>query len=392
MRWMRRARARWKRLPTWLVDGGIVALVIAVDLTLLAYLVPVVSQIPGWGFRGSSAAAVPVVLATRLPLLLRRRYPRVVLAVVTTLIVLERLMELPTSDLATYVALFTVAIGCTRRQALAALGLLVVVRGVVALEVNSAFLLLDVLSFLVSWVLGDRQQAYRALLGELQCRTEQLEREREDKARLAAADERARIARDLHDVVAHSVSVMVLHAAAARRTLSKDPARAEEAMAQVEATGRQSLTELRRLLGVLRDGQHTELSPAPQLAYLDDLIDQFRAAGLPVQVEITGEAQPLAPGVDLSAYRIIQEALTNALKHAHPAAVTLTLRYTPRDLQVEVLDDGRTAAAEEGAGSNGGGHGLVGMRERAGLVGGQLQAGPRPGGGFGIAATLPLET
>ncbi len=137
------------------------------------------------------------------------------------------------------------------------------------------------LAFLVSWILGDRQQTHRALLSELQGRTEQLEREREDKARLAAADERARIARDLHDVVAHSVSVMPLHTAAARRTLNKDPARAEEAeaMAQVEATGRQSRTELRRLLGVLRDGQHTELSP-PQLAYLDDLIDQFRAAGL----------------------------------------------------------------------------------------------------------------
>jgi len=355
-------------------------------------LVPVVSQIPGWGFRGSSAAAVPVVLATRLPLVLRRRYPRAVLGVVTAAIVLERLMELPTSDLAEYVALFTVAIGCPRRHALAALGLVIVVRGFVALQVNSAFLLLDVLSFLVSWTLGDRQQTHRVLLGELQCRTEQLEREREDKARLAAADERARIARDLHDVVAHSVSVMVLHATAARRTLNKDPARAEEAMAQVEATGRQSLTELRRLLGVLRDGQHTELSPAPQLAYLDDLIDQFRAAGLPVQVEITGGPRPLAPGVDLSAYRIIQEALTNALKHAHPSTVTLTLRYTDRELQVEVLDDGRTAAAEGWDDSNGVGHGLVGMRERAGLVGGRLQAGPRPGGGFGIAATLPLET
>ena len=152
-----------------------------------------VSQIPGWGFRGSSAAAVPVVLATRLPLVLRRRYPRAVLGVVTAAIVLERLMELPTSDLAEYVALFTVAIGCPRRHALAALGLVIVVRGFVALQVNSAFLLLDVLSFLVSWTLGDRQQTHRVLLGELQCRTEQLEREREDKARLAAADERARI-------------------------------------------------------------------------------------------------------------------------------------------------------------------------------------------------------
>lgn len=209
----------------------------------------------------------------------------------------------------------------------------------------------------------------------------------EEQARTAVADERARIARELHDAVAHSVSVMVLQAGGVRRLLGDDPTREREreALAGVEETGRQAVVELHRMLGILRkrdDG--AELAPQPSLARVGALVDQVREAGLDAQLKIEGEPAALAPGLDMSAYRILQEALTNALRYAPGARVDVSVRYG-RDLQLEVRDDGPGRAPSQGSG-----HGIVGMRERAALFGGELEAGPLPGGaGFRVHARLP---
>jgi signal transduction histidine kinase len=236
--------------------------------------------------------------------------------------------------------------------------------------------------WLAAVVLGRR--ARRA--GELEARAAGLEREREERARAAAVAERARIARELHDVIAHSVSVMTVQAGAARVLLDEAPGRARESLRAVEETGRQALAEMRRLLGILRHEGGPSLAPQPGLADLEALVEQARAGGLPVELAVEGAREPLPPGVDLAAYRIVQEALTNARRHAGPARARVTVRYGGGALGLEVADDGSRAS-----GGAGDGHGLVGMRERVALYGGELQAGPRPGGGFAVRARLPTE-
>ena len=203
----------------------------------------------------------------------------------------------------------------------------------------------------------------------------------------AAADERARIARELHDVVSHDVSMMVLQASVERR-LAGDTA--GEALASIEATGREALTELRRMLGVLRkDDQHPELAPQPALAQLPELVERARAAGMPVHLIVDGDPVTVPVGLGIAAYRIVQESLTNAAKHAAGAPVSVTIRYGPHDLDIEVVDDGGPAVPVAGGGS---GQGLIGMRERVTLFGGTLEATPGSGGGFAVHARLPLPT
>ena len=209
-----------------------------------------------------------------------------------------------------------------------------------------------------------------------------------EKASAAAAivEERARIARELHDVVAHSISVMVLQARGGRRVLESDPADAREAFNSIERTGQQALDEMRRLLGMLRrSDEELPLAPQPSLRELDRLVEQVRAAGLPVDVAIEGQPRELPPGVELSAFRIVQEALTNALKHAGPARARVVLRYGADDFELEIADDGAGTS-----GSSGPGFGLVGLRERVAVYGGELQAGHRPGGGYELRVRLPI--
>ncbi len=212
----------------------------------------------------------------------------------------------------------------------------------------------------------------------------------QEKTRAAAAivEERARIARELHDVVAHSISVMVLQARGGRRVLESDPADAREAFGVIESTGQQALDEMRRLVGMLRSGDESlPLAPQPSLKELGTLVDQVRAAGLPVQLAIEGEPRDLPPGVDLSAFRIVQEALTNALTHAGPARARVVLRYRTDELELEISDDG--PGTGDGSGS---GYGLVGMRERVLVYGGELQAGRQPGGGYALRVRLPFRS
>jgi len=217
-----------------------------------------------------------------------------------------------------------------------------------------------------------------------------LELEREEKATQAVTEERARIARELHDVVAHYVSVMVVQAAGARRIADMDPVAAKGALEAVEAAGRTALAEMRRMLEVLR-ADEAGVGPQPGLADLDRLVAQVRETGLPVEARMDGDERPLAAGMDLAAYRIIQEALTNVVKHAGNATARVAVSYEPQALDIEVVDDGRGAAAPLLAGAVEGGHGLIGMRERVALYGGELETGPVFPGGYRVHARFPLE-
>ena len=247
--------------------------------------------------------------------------------------------------------------------------------------------------FGTAWILGDNLRTRRQYLAELEEKATRAEERQAAEAARAVTEERARIARELHDVVAHSMSVMVVQAAAAHRVLDHDPAGAADALEAIETTGRESLTEMRRVLGVLRgDDESAELAPAPGLDELDRLLRQCEEAGLPVALEVVGEPRRLAPGLELSAYRVVQESLTNSLKHAGPAQASVRLEYLPHVLELEVVDDGRGAAGTTGGrGTGPSGQGLVGMRERVDAYGGTLETGPRPGGGFRVSARFPTE-
>jgi signal transduction histidine kinase len=242
------------------------------------------------------------------------------------------------------------------------------------------------LTFSVAWIIG-------FALGERLRETdvtrrlaEQAEQEREQQAELAVAEERARIARELHDVVGHSVSVMTVQAAAVRRLLESDQEKEREALMVVEQTGREALAEMRRMVGVLRRPEEAPaLAPQPSLEHLDQLVANTREAGLPVEVRIEGTPTQLPAGVDTTAYRIVQEALTNAVKHANADRAEVVVRYGNGTVELIVSDDGR--GNDDGGGS---GHGLVGMRERVSVYGGELEAGPQAGGGFRLRATLPV--
>jgi signal transduction histidine kinase len=248
--------------------------------------------------------------------------------------------------------------------------------------------------FVLSWVLGRFTSIRRAYYLELEDRADRLERERDAKAKIAVAAERARIARELHDVVAHNVSVMIVQADGASYVMDSSPEQAKEALGTIAVTGRQALAEMRRLLGLLRSEETAgEYVPQPGVEQLPDLLEQVRSAGLPVAFTVEGEPRPLPRGVELTAYRIVQEALTNARKHGGPqASASVHIRFEDGDLAMVIEDDGRGASAElvSTGGEDGYGHGLIGMRERVGMVGGSLDAGPRVGGGFRIEAVLPL--
>ncbi|MEU9762857.1 sensor histidine kinase [Streptomyces sp. NPDC047985] len=251
--------------------------------------------------------------------------------------------------------------------------------------------------FVLAWVLGDSMRTRRAYFNQLEERAARLEREREAQSKVAVAAERARIARELHDVVAHNVSVMVVQADGAAYVMDAAPDQAKQALETISSTGRQALAEMRRLLGVLRTGdaeESGEYVPQPDVGQIEDLVEQVRQTGLTVDFKIEGTPRPLPSGVELTAYRIVQEALTNTRKHGGPeAGASVRLVYFDDGLGLLVEDDGRGAAHEmyEDGGADGAGHGMIGMRERVGMVGGTLDAGPRPGGGFRISALLPLK-
>jgi signal transduction histidine kinase len=236
----------------------------------------------------------------------------------------------------------------------------------------------------ISWLLG-------ALVRGTRLNAEQRRVNREQSASRAVAEERNRIARELHDVIGHSVSVMTVQASAVRRRLRADQVVEREALVTVEAVGRDALSEMRRMVGILRqEGESAELEPQPGLSQLGRLAEQFRVSGLPVALSVTGSSRELAPGLDLTAYRLVQEGLTNTLRHAHnPHGAEVAVTYGDDRLEVAVRDDGQSTSDAWGPGQNG--NGLLGMRERVGVYGGSLVARNRPEGGFELVASLPLE-
>ena len=356
------------------------------------YLVDVaVTFLLAIGYLGTAAhhrewdKGIPLAVLQVAPLVVRRRYPRVVLAVVTAAWFVEGVAVRDVVPVATAVGLYSVAANLSRDAALADGAAAAFATTITSLALGHwgnavSYLVL----FVAAWVIGDNLGTRRAYMRALEERAERAERERESEAARARAEEQARIARELHDVIAHNVSVMVVQAAAGNDVFDSRPDRAREALQTIEASGRKALGEMRRLLGIVRaDG--AEYAPQPGLEQLDELVEQVRAAGLIVEVGIEGVPRPLPAGIDLSAYRVVQEALTNTLKHARATRARVLIRYADDALEVEVHDDGAGSGSGDGSG-----HGLIGMRERVAAFGGSLDAGPASTGGFGVAARFPL--
>jgi signal transduction histidine kinase len=272
-------------------------------------------------------------------------------------------------------------------------GLAIVLGGIITVVYNipghaTAELVVIPVDFGISWAAGFalRDRAQKAEAAET--RAAQAEREREAAARVAVAEERARIARELHDIVAHAVSVMVLQVGAVRHQLPDELGEQRGALTDVERAGRTALAEMRRLLAAMRrEGEEAELLPQPGLDGIDSLLSEIGRAGLPVELHVDGEPVPLPRGIDLSAYRIVQEGLTNALKHAQASDADVTFRYGPSELEIEVRDNGQGSSTTDGLG-----HGLVGVRERVKLYGGEMSAGSANGGGFVLSTRLPLDS
>jgi signal transduction histidine kinase len=357
---------------------------------------------------GHLAVTVPITLLLCLVIALRRRLPEAMLLLAVLMGASQLVLDMPLvpADFALLVITFTVASNGTRWASRLALTAGLCAAPLAQLRWPEehtgaggqvAIVVFQTVPFALAWVLGDSLRTRRAYFAQLEERAARLEKEREAQAKVAVAAERARIARELHDVVAHNVSVMVVQADGAAYVLDAAPDQAKKALEIISGTGRQALAEMRRLLGVLRTGEHQESGeyvPQPDVEQLDDLIEQCRGSGLPVDFKIEGTPRPLPSGVELTAYRIVQEALTNTRKHGGPnAGASVRLVYFDDGLGLLVEDDGKGAPHElyEEGGVDGQGHGLIGMRERIGMVGGTLDAGPRPGGGFRISALLPLK-
>jgi signal transduction histidine kinase len=340
--------------------------------------------------------AVPAVAVMVLPLFARRRIP---FAAPAAYWLLAMALTFVDGALIPFmVALFPIGmasaflLGNLRDVRKAWVGLAIVLASITTVVYNipghlTAELLFIPVDFGISWAAGFalRERAEKAEAAEM--RATQAEREREAAARVAVAEERARIARELHDIVAHAVSVMVLQVGAVRHKLPDALAEDREALKGVERAGRTALAEMRRLLAAIRpDGDEAELAPQPGLDGLDSLLEEISRAGLPVELHVDGKPFPLPRGIELSAYRIVQEGLTNALKHARASDADVTVRYRPDELEIEVRDNGQGSAPSDGLG-----HGLVGVRERVKVYGGEMRAGAATEGGFVLSTRLPLD-
>ena len=376
-----------------IIDGAIALFLSVLALVLLWYY---------WEFSQPvhPALAIVLTLAIILPLTLRRRFPLFVLLVINALLILYRLLDIPEGTATAYallLALFSAGAYGSRRWRTWARGISVGSVAVVltyllffrvttdaslfTYEENEvlgriANILLNLILFGGAWWVGDIFRTSR-------------ERE-EENARQAVINERVRIAREIHDVVAHHVSVMGIQAGGARRVLPQQPEKAKEALSLIESSSRQAVSELHRLLGFLRQGQKTdELSPQPSLRQLRALVNDMQEAGLPVEVKVEGTERPLPPGIDLSAYRIIQEALTNTLKHAGATKANVTISYANGVVELEIVDNGK--GLTQAGGQEFRGKGIMGMRERVNLHGGRFESGNIPEGGFSVRVTLPVN-
>jgi len=393
---MKKQASGSRRLPAsaWVFDSAL-ALVAAGVSTLV--FTETMSVAPLARPRGTLILGCALVLLHTLSLVARRRFPGTVLALVVGSGLAFAALDLPPDLLgvAILVAVYSVAAYGDRWVELA--GLVVAELGLAAVQLTPGrtgvrTLVGNLGGVAAAWLLGHFAHNYRAYAARLEERTTELEQARDELARRAVADERLRLARELHDVVAHAMSVIAVQSGVGAHIATTQPKEARRSLAAIEATSRAALEELRRLLGVLRqeDEPQGALAPVPGLADLDSLLAEVGKAGLAVKLQINGTRPPLPAGVDLSAYRIVQEALTNVVKHAGPAHAQVMVGYHDHDVTLEVTDDGRGAVTSASDGRVGTGHGLIGMRERVQVFGGDLQTGPRPGGGFRVAARLPF--
>jgi signal transduction histidine kinase len=358
----------WLRRHPRLVDLGLVTLLLAETAAAARHA-------------SYSATETVLAVAATLALVWRRDRPEAVVAVVTALMLISPEAGGRPLPFQLAVALYTLAaLGGLAARPVALLSIAVSVVTFAA-HGEAGDGLVRILFVAAAWLLGDSLRSRRSYLHELEEKAARLERERETEARRAAAEEQARIARELHDVIAHALGVIVVQAGAADDVFDTDPERARGPIRAIDAAARTALSDLRRVLGLL----HADYAPQPGLDQLEPLVDQVRATGLDVSLRISGARRPLPAAVDLSAYRIVQEALTNVLKHAHAAHVDVRVGYGD-ELAVEVRDDGGTPPN-----GNGSGNGLIGMRERVALLGGSVEAGTAPGGGYRVAATIPIE-
>jgi signal transduction histidine kinase len=376
--------AAWGQIDLWLVGGAF-------------------TNVPG-----SRALTAPFLLLFSLPLAYRRRWPFAVLCVVAGAIALESIVVGKSPEggeilFPTLIMLYTVGAHCERRHALAGLVLMQLSGAIEASldpEIHSLgdVVIGDLFFWILlggaAWLTGRYARGRRLAAQCSEDRAELLERSREELTREAVASERNRIARELHDVIAHSVSLMGLQAAAAERLLETDPPRAREALRSIQLTARESVGELHRLLGFLRAREESaDLAPQPGLDALEPLIHDARSAGTPIELVVEGLAGRIPAGIELVAYRIIQEALTNGRKHAPGSDTRVRVRHGLRELELWV----ETGRADAAVGHNGRprpatGHGIIGMRERVALYGGQIDAQPRADGGFAVHVRLPVET
>ena len=384
-----RVRTWWRGLDRRLVDAAVVVVLLVVTA------LPLATRPLTAGQRPSDVWAYLLVAALCVPFAFHRRYPVAAIAVASGALILYavgRYAAYP--GIPIFVLVAGISLHSTRLRALLAAGL-----GAVAISVavwlqpegvaTASTWVASLLALAVAWLWGENLRNRRARWAAMEDRARRLEAEREERDRQAVTDERLRIARELHDVVAHSMSVIAVQSGVANHVIDSRPAQARQALATIEATSRSALVELRRLLGVLRQGDDpvASLEPNPGMAEIGRLVEQVRSAGVEVELKVEGEPGDLPPGVDLSAFRIAQEGLTNVLKHGGNVA-RLLVRYSPGAVAVEIADDGRAGTPDE-ATAEGTGHGLIGMRERVALFGGELTAGPAPGGGYRMAARLP---
>jgi signal transduction histidine kinase len=361
-----------------------------------------VSQVEIWllgTLDGLRTVMVPVMVATTLSLAWRRRAPLVPPLVLAVAFAAAMVAFTVSNDWPGQpTSLSMLAVWVVTAYSVAAYGELpVAVFGLAVVAVMSAARAaldpgmewepISSLFVLIPWGAGLALRRHRRQAAELRDLARQLEREREERARTAVVEERTRIARELHDVVAHSVSVIAVQADAAEAALARDPERSREPLRAIKQTAREALVEMRRLLGILRQAEdELGLAPQPGMSQLDSLVEQSRRAGLPVELAIEGQPKSLPAGVEVSAYRIVQEGLTNVRKHAGAARAWVEVRYGDHELDVAVLDDGEPSAK-----TNDGGHGLVGVEERVALLGGELRTGRREEGGYELRARLPID-
>jgi signal transduction histidine kinase len=383
-----------RRLPAsaWVFDAGLA--LVAAGLSTTFFVVELVGEgLP----RGLLALGYALGLLHTLPLVVRRLFPLAVLATTVASGLAFAALGLPPVflGLAILVAVYSVAAYGDRWVSLSGLAAAVVGSAAIQLTPGKFQWPTPVSNALVigaAWLLGHFAHNYRAYAARLEERTAELEQAREELARRAVTEERLRLARELHDVVAHGMSVIAVQSGVGAHVADTQPQEAAKALAAIEVTSRAALTELRRLLGVLREDSQPQgdLTPVPGLGDLEGLLAEVAKAGLGVRLRVEGTPSPLPAGVDLSAYRIVQEALTNVVKHAGPARAQVVVGYHDHDVTLEVTDDGSGVGTPTGDGRARVGHGLIGMRERVAAFGGDLEVGPQPDGGFRVAARLPV--